>query len=83
MRDRAILVDTLLAVQPDNPAMPALVQQLSDSGRNGQWRSTQDTAFAVLALGRYLRQNKGQSPYETAALQRMRLWWAKPQAVSR
>lgn len=68
VRDRAILVDTLLAVQPDNPALPALVQQLSDSGRNGQWRSTQDTAFAVLALGRYLRQNKGQSPYETVAL---------------
>jgi hypothetical protein len=68
VRDRAILVDTLLAVQPDNPALPALVQQLADSGRNGQWRSTQDTAFAVLALGRYLRQNKGQLAYETVAL---------------
>jgi uncharacterized protein YfaS (alpha-2-macroglobulin family) len=68
VRDRAILVDTLLAVQPDHPALPALVQQLADSGRNGQWRGTQDTAFAVLALGRYLRQNKGQSAYETVAL---------------
>jgi uncharacterized protein YfaS (alpha-2-macroglobulin family) len=68
VRDRAILVDTLLAVQPDHPALPALVQQLADSGRAGQWRSTQDTAFAVLALGRYLRQNQKVTPYETAAL---------------
>lgn len=68
VRDRAILIDTLLAVQPENPALPALVQRLADSGRAGQWRSTQDTAFAVLALGRYLRQNRTVSPYETAAL---------------
>jgi uncharacterized protein YfaS (alpha-2-macroglobulin family) len=69
VRDRAILVDTLLAVQPDHPALPALVQQLADAGRNGQWRSTQDTAFAVLALGRYLRQSKSVAAYETAELQ--------------
>lgn len=68
VRDRAILIDTLLAVQPDHPALPALVQQLADSGRTGQWRSTQDTAFAVLALGRYLRQNRDVAAYETAAL---------------
>lgn len=68
VRDRAILVDTLLAVQPENPALPALVQQLADAGRTGQWRSTQDTAFAVLALGRYLRQNREVKPYDTVTM---------------
>lgn len=68
VRDRAILVDTLLAVQPDHPALPELVQQLADAGRHGEWRSTQDTAFAVLALGRYLRLSKSVAPYETAEL---------------
>ncbi|HEY2585887.1 MAG TPA: MG2 domain-containing protein [Tepidisphaeraceae bacterium] len=68
VRDRAILVDTLLAVQPDHPALPELVQQLADAGRNGQWRSTQDTAFAVLALGRYLRQSKSVAGYDNAEL---------------
>ena len=68
VRDRAILVDTLLAVQPENPALPDLVQQLADSGRHGQWRSTQDTAFAMLALGHYLRQNKTTAPYDAAEL---------------
>jgi hypothetical protein len=69
VRDRAILVDTLLAVQPDHPALPALVQQLADAGRNGQWRSTQDVAFAVLALGRYLRASKSAAGYERAELE--------------
>lgn len=68
VRDRAILIDTLLAVQPDHPALPALVQQLANCGRAGQWSSTQDTAFAVLALGRYLRQNQNVAAYDTAAL---------------
>ena len=68
VRDRAILIDTLLAVEPDHPALPELVQRLADSGRKGQWRSTQDTAFAVLALGRYLRQSRNATPYEGAEL---------------
>jgi hypothetical protein len=67
-RDRAILIDTLLAISPEHPALPDLVQQLADSGRKGQWRSTQDTAFAVLALGRYLRLSNAASPYATAQL---------------
>ena len=68
VRDRAILVNTLLAVQPDHPALAALVQQLAAAGRNGQWQSTQDTAFAVLALGRYLKQNQSAAPYSNAEL---------------
>ena len=68
VRDRAILLDTLLAVQPDHPALPQLAQQLADAGQRGQWCSTQDTAFAVLALGRYLRQSKSDTPYDTAEL---------------
>ena len=68
IRDRAILINTLLAVQPDHPALPALVQQLADSGLQRQWRSTQDTAFAVLAIGRYLRQFKSSVPYDSAEL---------------
>ena len=68
IRERAVLVSTLLAVQPENPALPDLVQQLADAGRRGQWRSTQDTAFAILVLGRYLRQSKAAEPYEMAEL---------------
>ncbi|HET6248719.1 MAG TPA: MG2 domain-containing protein [Tepidisphaeraceae bacterium] len=68
IRDRAILISTMLAVSPDDPRIGGLVQQLADSGRAHQWRSTQDTAFAVMAIGRYLRHAKTQAPYETAEL---------------
>jgi len=68
VRDRALAIDALLQVQPENPAIPALVQQLADSGAKGQWRSTQDSAFAVMALGRYLRQAKSASPCRQAEL---------------
>ena len=68
IRDRAVIIMVLLSAQPDHPALPALVQQLADAGRKHQWGSTQDTAFAVMALGRYLRQAKPAQPFETAEL---------------
>jgi len=68
IRDRAMVINTLLAVQPDHPELPALAQQLADAGRKGQWRSTQDTAFAVMALGHYLKLTHGEKPYDGAQL---------------
>ena len=68
VRDLATMVNAMLMVQPDHPALPILVQQLADTGKKQQWRSTQDCAFAVMALGRYLRQCKAQQPYDAAEL---------------
>jgi uncharacterized protein YfaS (alpha-2-macroglobulin family) len=68
VRDRAIILSTLLTVDPNRPDLPALAQQLADAGKKGQWRSTQDTAFAVMALGQYLRQVKPAAPYDSAEL---------------
>jgi len=70
VRERAVLINTLLAVQPDNPALPAMVQKLADAGAHHEWRSTQDTAFAVMALGRYLRQTRTVKPYDAIRLVR-------------
>jgi uncharacterized protein YfaS (alpha-2-macroglobulin family) len=68
IRDRAVLINTLTMVQPTNPSLPALVQQLADEGGRGNWASTQDTAFAVMAIGRYLRLGQKHEPYESAEL---------------
>ncbi len=68
VRDLAMTVNAMLMVQPDHPALPALAQRLADSGSQKQWRSTQDCAFAVMALGRYLRQCKTEQPYQAAEL---------------
>ncbi len=66
VRDRAILINTLLAVDPEDARLPDLVRQLSDAGKNKGWRSTQDVAFSVMAIGRYLRQTRGQVKYDLA-----------------
>ena len=55
-------------MQPTNAALPALVQQLADEGSLGRWASTQDTAFAVMAIARYLRVEQKREPYESARL---------------
>ncbi len=68
IRERAVLLSTLLAVQPDHPALPELARQLASASREGRWRSTQDTAFAVMAIGRYLRTARSTVPYATAEL---------------
>ncbi|HEX4797289.1 MAG TPA: MG2 domain-containing protein [Humisphaera sp.] len=57
IRDRALYISTLLAAQPQNPAIPDLVQRLARDGADHQWRSTQDVSFALMAIGRYLRQS--------------------------
>lgn len=64
VRDRAMFVNTLLSLEPDNPTIPAAVQQLADA----KWRNTQDVAFASMAIGKYLRQIQMQKPYEQAEL---------------
>lgn len=68
VRDRALLIQTLLAVQPDHPALPDLVQRLADAGAKRGWANTQDTAQAVLAIGKYLRETKKREPYDSAQL---------------
>lgn len=68
VRDRALVLATLVAIDPERPDLPALAQSLADAGRDGHWCSTQDTAFAVMALGRYVKQMKTAAPYESVEL---------------
>jgi uncharacterized protein YfaS (alpha-2-macroglobulin family) len=70
VRDRAVILSTLLSVQPDHPAIPAMAEQLADLGRRGGWRSTQDAATSVMALGQYLRVTKDQKAYDGTELWR-------------
>ena len=66
VRDRAVLVLTLLAVDPDRADLPGLVRQLADA----RWASTQEAAFASLAVGRYLQAEAGRhrTAYTSATL---------------
>ena len=67
-RERAVMLSTLLMIQPDHPQIPMLAESLADAGRKGEWRSTQDVAFAVMALGQFARTSKLIEPFSHADL---------------
>jgi len=57
IRAQAIMLDVLAEIDPSNPNVPILVQNLMQScGDAGRWYTTQENAWAFLALGKILKQ---------------------------
>jgi uncharacterized protein YfaS (alpha-2-macroglobulin family) len=54
-RDAAIMLMTLLDVEPDSERIPKLVRGLRTKLNNSYWGTTQENAFALMALGKYAR----------------------------
>lgn len=69
VRDQAMILQALLTVRPEHPAIPALAEKLAAAAGPDGWGSTQDTAFAVMALGHYFRLAKNDRPYQRAFLE--------------
>ncbi len=56
IRAQAIMLDTLAEVNENHPSIPMLVKNLRDAASDGnRWRTTQDNAFAFLALGKLMK----------------------------
>ncbi len=56
VRTQAIMLDVLAEVNENHPSIPMLVKNLSDAASDGsRWRTTQDNAFAFLALGKIMK----------------------------
>ncbi len=61
IRAQAIMLDVLIEVKADHPAIPKLVESLTDAASKGQrWGTTQENAFAFLALGKFLKKQPNQ-----------------------
>lgn len=56
------MLDILAEVDPGSPQVPALVEDLSKRAETGRWYTTQENAFAFLALGKILR-SQGTADY--------------------
>jgi uncharacterized protein YfaS (alpha-2-macroglobulin family) len=55
-RAKAIMLNSLAEVDPDHPSVPKLIKSLADeASENNRWYTTQDNAFAFLALGKIMR----------------------------
>ncbi len=55
IRDEALILSTLVDVDKQNPQIPVLVRHLTTLLRNQYYYSTQEDAFAIIALGKYAR----------------------------
>ena len=56
IRSQAIMLDTLAEVNENHPSIPMLVKNLRNAASDGnRWRTTQDNAFAFLALGKIMK----------------------------
>ena len=60
IRDEAIALNALLEVDPGNKQIGTMVKHVADKLRSRRWLSTQERAFAFLALGKHAR-SAGQS----------------------
>ncbi len=61
-RSDAINLHVLAHFQPDSPVIPVLVERLKKQSHSGRWYTTQENAWALLALGR-LYHGIGDSDY--------------------
>ena len=56
IRAQAIMLDVLAEVNENHPSIPMLVENLSEAASEGnRWTTTQENAFAFLALGKILK----------------------------
>ena len=61
VRDNAIVLAVLADFDPDHPGVPVLVEYLSGKAISGRWGTTQENAWAFLALGKIMRRQSGGS----------------------
>jgi uncharacterized protein YfaS (alpha-2-macroglobulin family) len=61
-RTDAVLLDALIADNPDADLIPKLVNGLLAHRKRGHWRNTQENVFVLLALDRYFNTYEAQTP---------------------
>lgn len=67
-RADAVVLEALIADQPDSDLIPKLVAGLLAHRTAGRWATTQENAFVLLALGRYFDTYEAIAPDFTARL---------------
>ncbi|NWJ50414.1 MAG: alpha-2-macroglobulin family protein [Bacteroidetes bacterium] len=60
VRDRAISLYALIEADKTNPAVGALTLRLTEAMKAERWMSTQDRAFALLAIGKVLKEKSNE-----------------------
>ncbi len=57
LRDRSVALNALLVADRNNPQVNELLKSISAEMKNARYYSTQETAFALLAIGKHARRS--------------------------
>ncbi len=76
-RTDAILLDALIADEPESDLIPKVVNGLLAHRKKGRWNNTQENVFVLLALDRYFKTFEAQTPDFVA-----RIWLGETYAGS-
>ena len=60
LRDRAMALETLVAVEPGSDRARKLAEEVSERLTDPKWLSTQETAFALVAMARFAQSGGGE-----------------------
>lgn len=63
IRNRAILLLAILDVNPDDPRVPPLVERLTRDAELNKWWTTQESSFALIAIGQFVKRQQDSPPY--------------------
>ncbi len=63
IRNRAILLMAILELNPEDPRVPALVDRLSRDAQLNRWWTTQESSFALLAIGEFVKKQSEAPPF--------------------
>ncbi|MEH0158703.1 MG2 domain-containing protein [Limibacter armeniacum] len=58
IRDRALVLNVMLEADPNNAQIGSLARELTQEMKNSKYLSTQESAFGMLALGKFTRKNE-------------------------
>jgi alpha-2-macroglobulin len=61
-RTDGIILETLIATQPDSDLIPKVVNGLLANRTRGRWNNTQENVFILLAMDRYFNTFESQTP---------------------
>lgn len=61
-RTDGVILDALMADQPESDLIPKLVRGLLNHRTAGRWQNTQENVWVLLALDRYFNQYESQTP---------------------
>lgn len=68
LRNMALVLNTLLETDPDNPQIAPIARQLSKAIQSASYLNTQEAAFTVLALGKIAKKTSGSTVTASVAV---------------